>query len=288
MAEHHPELMATTYVLTENGGLHSGATNNRNVTMRVGEKGVAWRRLTLRGTPGHGSMPFQSNNALVKAAGVVQRLADYRPAAKIHELWGNEVERMQLDEDHKSVLLDPTAIDEFLDNLPLGRGGPYLHACTHTTFSTNVVSSQTKTNVIPDTVTIDVDIRSMPGEGPDEIQAHLDEALGDLGAEVEVEALMNDRASISQTSTPLWDSLQRAINRPFPGLTMTPGLSVGFTDARVHRDLGSIAYGAGLMSPTLTAAEFGARFHGHNERIDTESLALTTQLWIDTITDLMG
>jgi hypothetical protein len=29
--------------------------------------------------PGHGSMPFGADNALVKAAGVVQRLADYRP-----------------------------------------------------------------------------------------------------------------------------------------------------------------------------------------------------------------
>ncbi len=288
MAEHHPELMSTTYVLTENGGLHNGPESARVVGMRVGEKGVAWRRLTVRGEPGHGSMPFKSNNALVKAAAVVQRIADYRPAPVFHELWRSEVDAMPLHDDHKALLLDEGAIDDLLEELPVNKGASYLHACTHTTFSSNVIASQTKTNVIPDTVSIDVDVRTLPGEGADEVAAHLREALGDMAAEVEVEPLMNDRASMSRIDTPLWDSLQRAVNRPFPELTMTPSLIVGFTDARVHRELGSIAYGAGLLSPSISTAEFSSRFHGNDERIDTESLALTTQLWIDTITDLMG
>ena len=65
-------------------------------------------------------------------------------------------------------------------------------------------------------------------------------------------------------------------------------MTVGFTDARVHRELGAIAYGAGLLSPDISAADFGRRFHGNDERIDVESLGLTTQLWIDVVTDLLG
>ncbi len=288
MAEHQTELMTVDYVLTESGGLQSGSPEAPAITMRTGEKGVAWRRLTLRGTPGHGSAPFKSDNALVKAAAVVQRLAEYRPTPQIHELWRDEVDRMSLDDEHKRMLLDPATIDELLDTIPRSAGAGYLHACTHTTFSNNVMTSQTKTNVIPDTVNLEVDIRTMPGEGPEEVAAHLREALGDLADEVEVEPLMNDRASISQTDTPLWDSLQKAVNNPFPTAHIRPALSVGFTDARVHRELGAIAYGAGLMSPSLTAAEFSSRFHGHDERIDLESLELTTNLWLDTITDLLG
>ena len=288
MADHYPELMATTYVLTENGGLHGGPADHRVVGMRTGEKGVAWRRLTVRGTPGHGSMPFKADNALVKAAAVVQRIADYAPRPTLHELWRSEVDGMQLDQEHRDILLDESAIDEFLRGLPRQHGAGYLHACTHTTFSANVAASQTKTNVIPDAVSIDVDVRTMPGEGPDEVADPLAEALGDLAEHVEVEPLIDDRASISRTDTPVWDSLQRAVNRPFPELTIRPSLSVGFTDARVHRELGSIAYGAGLMSPTISAGDFASRFHGNDERIDTESLALTTQLWIDTVTDLLG
>ena len=288
MADNHTDLITTDYVLTENGGLHGGSTEAPVIGMRVGEKGVAWRRLTVRGTPGHGSMPFKSDNALIKAAGVVQRIADYSPAPAFHELWRDEVDSMGLDDDTKDLLLDADAIDEFLNDVPASSSPGYLHACTHTTFSSNVVTSQTKTNVIPDTVSIDVDIRTMPGEGPDEVEAHLREALGDLADHVEIEPLMNDRASMSRVGTPLWDSLQRAVSRPFPSATIRPSLTVGFTDARVHRELGAIAYGAGLLSPAISAGEFGSRFHGNDERIDTESLELTTNLWLDTITDLMG
>ena len=288
MADNHPDLITVDYVLTENGGLHGGSPEAPLISMRVGEKGVAWRRLTLRGTPGHGSMPFKADNALVKAAAVVQAIAEYRPAPQVHELWRSEVEQMSLDDEYKQMLLDPDTIDDFLASVPREAGAGYLHACTHTTFSNNVLVSQTKTNVVPDAVTLEVDIRTMPGEGPEEVEAHLREAMGDLADHVEVEPLMNDRASISRVDTPLWDSLQKAVSKPFPNAQLRPGLSVGFTDARVHRELGAIAYGAGLLSPTLTSGDFATRFHGNDERIDVESLDLTTNLWLDTITDLLA
>ena len=49
-----------------------------------------------------------------------------------------------------------------------------------------------------------------------------------------------------------------------------------------------MAYGAGLFSPDMDFATFGSRFHGNNERIDVESLRLTTGLYLDTVTDLLG
>jgi acetylornithine deacetylase/succinyl-diaminopimelate desuccinylase-like protein len=82
--------------------------------------------------------------------------------------------------------------------------------------------------------------------------------------------------------------VQRAVNVPFPDARLNPQFIVGFTDSRVFRDLGAVAYGAGLFSPTLDATEFGLRFHGHNERIDVESLRLTTELWERVVADLMG
>lgn len=287
MAVNHPEVITTDYVLTESGGLHGGTSTAPTVGIRVGEKGVAWRRLTIRGTPGHGSRPFKSDNAVVKAAAVVQRLAAYSPAPSFHDLWKEEVAQMKLSDEQKAHLLDASAIDDLLETLPAGQAG-HIHACTHTTFSANVLNSQTKTNIIPDKVVLDIDIRTVPGEGPEEVRAHLEAALGDLADEVEVEALMNDRATISPTDNPLWESLQRAVNNPFPDSSLKAGLTVGFTDARVHRDLGAVAYGAGLFSPSLSAADYGTRFHGNDERIDVESLGLTTQLWLDVVTDLLG
>jgi acetylornithine deacetylase/succinyl-diaminopimelate desuccinylase-like protein len=289
MADNHPDAIRADYVLTENGGLHSGPEAAPYVGVNVAEKGVAWRRLTVRGVPGHGSMPFRKDNALVKAAGVVQRLAEYRPAPRFSELWTTRVETLGLPDELREALLDPARIDEALEQLPSVPAAAHLHACTHTTFSPNLVEGPSmKVNVIPDTVVVEVDVRTLPGEGPDEVDAHLRAALGDLADHVEVEAMMNDAASISRTDTPLWDAIQRAVNRPFPTARLTPQFVVGFTDARVYREMGAVAYGAGLFSPSLDAAEFGARFHGHNERIDVESLALTTRLWHDVAVDLLG
>lgn len=283
LAEHHRDLITTDYALCENGGLHGGSPTAPSVGINVAEKGVAWRRLTVRGTPGHGSMPFKADNALVKAAAVVTRISEYQPAPGIHDLWPAQLDALGVDEDTRARLLDPVALDEFLAELPREAGAGFLHACTHTTFSANTAVGQTKTNVVPDHVTVDVDIRTLPGEGPDEVDVHLQAALGDLYDAVEVEVLMNDPASISPPDTRLWDALQAAVARPFPGVVMRPQMAVGFTDARVHRELGAVSYGAGLLSPDLSAAEFGSRFHGNDERIDTESLGLTTQFWSDVV-----
>ena len=43
-----------------------------------------------------------------------------------------------------------------------------------------------KTNVIPDVVDLDIDIRVMPGETDEDVRKHIDAALGDLSSEVEL------------------------------------------------------------------------------------------------------
>lgn len=287
MADHERDAIAADYVLTENGGLHLGPAEAPAIAINVGEKGVAWRRLIVRGTPGHGSMPFRADNALVTAAAVIQRITDYRPAPQVHELWRERVDTLPVDDELRAALLDPGSIDAAIDSMP-GRAPAAIHASCHTTMSCNLLDGRMKTNVIPDRVEIGVDVRTLPGEEDAEVDAHLRAALGDLADRVDVEIVMNDPASISRLDTPLWDSLVRAVNRPFPSARLSPQLAVGFTDARIYRQLGAIAYGAGLLSPSIDAAEFGRRFHGHDERIDVESLTLTTRLWLDVIGDLLA
>ena len=60
----------------------------------VAEKGTYWCRLRIHGTPSHASRPLRTDNALVKAAEVVRRLAEYRPAAQISKVWRRYVEGM--------------------------------------------------------------------------------------------------------------------------------------------------------------------------------------------------
>ena len=60
---------------------------------------------------------------------------------------------------------------------------------THTTFSPNVAHGGQKTNMIPDVVDLDVDIRTVPAQRSPDVEAHLHEALGDLALHVEISPL---------------------------------------------------------------------------------------------------
>jgi acetylornithine deacetylase/succinyl-diaminopimelate desuccinylase-like protein len=68
VCEKHWDSLRADYLLTENGGIVSSHGDELNVTVHVGEKGVAWRRLRVTGTPGHGSMPHgESSTATTRA-----------------------------------------------------------------------------------------------------------------------------------------------------------------------------------------------------------------------------
>jgi acetylornithine deacetylase/succinyl-diaminopimelate desuccinylase-like protein len=287
VCQRHWDALRADYLLTENGGTVSANGDALTVTVHVGEKGVAWRRLRVKGTPGHGSVPYGADNALVKAAHVVTRLADYRPAPYVSDLWTAFVASLDLDPGTKAALVDPSRVDEAIATLP-SAVARHAWSSTHTTFSPNMCRGGVKTNVIPDVVDVEVDIRTIPGDNEDEVRRHLDKALGDLAEEVIVEKLFSKQASVSPTGTPLWDVLGRVVDAHYPGARLLPKLIVGFTDAPYFREHGAVAYGFGLFSRALTAEAMSGRFHGNDERIDVESLALTTQAWLDTCELFLG
>ena len=163
-----------------------------------------------------------------------------------------------------------------------------VHAATHTTFAPTVMHGGVKTNVIPDTVELDVDIRTLPGQSEGDLQAMIDEAVGDLRDDVEVKATSNDPATASPMDTPLWDALRRVTEKLVRGSTTVPFIIVGATDARFFRRAGMTAYGAGLFSDRISFSEFASMFHGDNERIDLESLELSALLWQGLARDLVG
>ena len=276
------------YVITESGGIPiQGGGGQTRLPVLVGEKGSCWCTLRVKGTPGHASLPWATDNALVTAAEVVRRIAEYRPATRIHETWRKFLEGMGLPDEMTAPLLDPDRFVDSLEGLPLGMARQF-HACTHPTFAPTVAHGGTKTNVIPDQVDLQVDIRTLPNQTLPDVQAMLDEALGDLADRVEMVESHDDPSTSSQVETPLWDTLDRVSKNFYAGSHLVPMLSVGATDARFFRRLGATAYGFGLFSEKLTFEEFGKMFHGDDERVDVESLRLSTELWEAVAHDFLG
>lgn len=281
------ETIECDYVLTEYGGTPTQTPDGVMVLLTSGEKGGAGRRIKVHGTPGHGSMPYGADNALIKVASIVRRLAEYDTGPRLDEMFANRLKALNLDADMQQRLLDPAQLTDALAELPPGLA-KNLHSCSHMSWSPNVLTSGEKSNTIPDYAELMVDIRILPGQDDDQVDALLRDAIGeDLMQSVEIEPYFADpekyalKPSSSTTDTPLWGALEQAIDMAYPGATVVPSLITGGTDSRFFRRKGVPSYGAGLLSLDIPMDEFQNRFHGYNERIDTKSLELTTQLWLD-------
>lgn len=279
LTERETDAVRTDYVITEFGGMRfPGDPARPRMPVMAGEKGTYWCRLRVRGTPGHASMPHRTDNAVVKAAEVVRRLAGFRPPPRMHELWRRFVDGIEMPEEMREVMLDPARFDEWCDQMPVGLGR-MLHACTHTTVAPTIARGGTKTNIIPAEAEVQLDVRTLPGQTGAEARAMLLDALGDLARDVEIVEENPSEASASAVETPLWDVLNTVTGALVPGARTVPFLTVGATDARFFRRLGAVAYGYGLLSERIPIQDFMQMFHGDNERIDQESLRLSTELW---------
>lgn len=281
MTEQHWDAIGADYVLTEMGGFPVGKAEPRRAVISVAEKGIAGRRLRVTGTPGHGSRPYANDNAAVKAAEVIRRISSFRGAAVIGDAFRVWVENADLSPEIAAGLLDPEQTWAALAALPV-QVAKGCHAMSHNTFSPNIVHGGQKINVIPDVVDIDVDIRTLPGVSGDDIDIILDDLLGEMREHVTIlETLQggNRQSTSSPSHTPLWDAVSSATQVAYPGAELVPGMVVGGTDSAFYRGKGAVAYGAGIYSPSVTREEFAGRFHGHDERIDVDSLGLSVDFW---------
>jgi acetylornithine deacetylase/succinyl-diaminopimelate desuccinylase-like protein len=288
LVERETDAIRADYVITESGGIPIPSPQGGiKLPVMVGEKGCFWVKLRVKGTPGHGSQPWKADNALVKAAAVVQRIAEYQPETQIHDIWRRFLDGLGYPDEIVQPLLSPDSFRDALEALPTGMARMF-HACTHTTFSPNIAHGGSKINTIPDTVDLEIDIRTLPGQDAAEVEALLRAALGDLSDDVEFDAWVHDASTASAVDTPLWDSLSRTTSRFYEGSAIIPMLIVGATDARFFRRLGATAYGFGLFSQRLTFEDFSTMFHGDDERVDQESLRLSTELWQAVARDLLN
>ena len=288
MCEDEPDAVRCDYLVTEMGGFRFGATETPKRVITIGEKGTYWCKITIKGTPGHGSMPARTDNALVKAAEVVRRLAAYKPPTTLHAQWRDFVEHMEFGPELTGALLDEAAIDKLVETSPDVGLARMVHAMTHTTIAPTVLNAGVKANVIPDDARMQVDIRTLPGQTGNDIQAMLHEALGDLYDGIDIDPMSAMPASFSTIDTPLYQTLSSLTERLSPGSKTVPFMISGATDARYFRQLGAVSYGYGLFSDKIPFTEFASMFHGDNERVDVESLRLSTELWEALIREFLG
>ena len=234
----------------------------------VEEKGTYWSKLTVRGTPGHASSPYRTDNALVTAAEVVRRLAEFQAAAGAQRHLAAPGRRASA---CPRCCSQEEGFRETIDQLPLGlRRASRTRARTRRSRRRSCTAARRRTSSPTGWTSRSTSARC-PGQSGEHARKLLLEAIGDLADKVEIES-GDDPASRSEIDTPLWDALGRVTARLCEGSALVPWLMTGATDNRFFRRAGSVGYGFGLFSKRLAFEDYATMFHGNDERVDQESL----------------
>ena len=277
LVDHEWDAVAADYVLTESGGFQMPSPHGPRLPVMVAEKGTFWSKLHVRGTPGHGSQPFRTDNALVTAAEVVRRLAEY--AADRGHRRGVAPPRRDdgLSRGDARRVPRPDAVRDYC-RVAAGR-----HGSARARVHAHDLLAQRRPRRHQD------QRRPRPrgarGRHPHAARAEWRRHPRPAARRarrplrpVEIES-NEDLSTASPIDTPLWDTLATVTGRLVRDSALVPFLMVGGTDNRFFRRAGAVGYGFGLFSKRLAFEDYATMFHGNDERVDVESLALSEQLW---------
>src|SRR6185369_12849678 len=103
-------------------------------------------------------------------------------AGRMDDVWRRFVADYDLPPELQRLLADPDGLRGYLDDVALDQVGlaRELHAISRTTFAPTIAHGGVKTNVIPDSVELQVDVRTVPGDTGESVRATIMEALGPL------------------------------------------------------------------------------------------------------------
>lgn len=281
LLDNDPDLLRTDWVLTEGGGSLVGGPTGPRIAASVSEKGV-WRIvLTIHGDPGHAALHYGHDGALARAAEACRRLMEARTEVIISDAWRWFIED-GWEEPARSALMNPHRIDRVIERLS-PTAAQLFRASTRMTIAVTSVSSNGSWNTVPSDVRLEVQVRTVPGQGQEDVTAAVTSALGDLAVLVDMEVCEGSPATTTPPTTGLWSLTEQAIRAQIPDGHLQPTVNPGSTDARTFRQLGADAYGVGLLSQGFPMDEVSSMMHGDDERIDITSLAMMRRLWGDVL-----
>ena len=112
----------------------------------------------------------------------------------------------------------------------------------HNTVNVTIVRGGEKVNVIPSEAALELDGRRLPGFGPEDMGAELEDLLGDLESDVEIEVFRHDPGP-SEPATGMFGLLSEILCETDPEAVPVPWLVPGVTEGRVFSRLGIQTYG---------------------------------------------
>ncbi len=274
LIENHWNKVKADYMVTELGGffIHNDPVCGIGIT--VGEKGVARLELTVKGTPGHGSMPYRSDNAVTKAAEAALRIASFSSPPVFTPVYRDMASRMARSRFERAALLSSWRIDRAIESIfDRSRGtAKFLHAASRLTLSPNILTAGGKVNVIADRGTIEVDARLLPSDTIESVIDTIRSILGDHAEEFSIEVMEFFPSNSSSQDTPLMEALLRIAGTAYPDASFIPLFISSVTDGRYWRQKGTIVYGFTLFDEDMSIDSYTDMIHGNDECVSIASL----------------
>jgi acetylornithine deacetylase/succinyl-diaminopimelate desuccinylase-like protein len=265
-ADRHADLLRDVEFLFTEGGSNSVKHDTlRYFGVGVSEKRTFWQRLTVRGTPSHGSRPTR-DNPVPRLVAALDRLAKYETPLHVTagvDRYFRDISRTFAGEQRGwlqnvgQALADPRAREWILSDL-------YWNAILRNTISLTGLQGSNKTNVIPAEASAEVDIRLLPDQDPDSMLAILKKVVADSA--VHFSPLIVPKAPFeSPTNTEFFRAVERVAHERDSGAFVTSTMLTGATDRPMYRRLGILVYG---LDPFRTEdADEQKGVHGNDERI---------------------
>ncbi len=275
LADKHPGLFeGVSEAIGEVGGFSATIGGRRLYLLQTAEKGIAWMRLTARGTAGHGSM-LQPDNAVTELAEAIGRVGRHEwpvrltPSVEAFLAAAADALGISFDAEDSAAVLSKIG--------PIAR---MIGATLTNTANPSVLSAGYKVNVVPQTATAQLDGRFLPG-AEEEFFAEIDRLLGP-GVHRE---FINHKPAVQTTfDGALRDAMIMALLESDPDGTVVPYCLSGGTDAKAFSELGIRCFG---FTPLRLPAEldFAGLFHGVDERVPVAALEFGTKV-LDRFIDL--
>ncbi len=295
LLQNHRDKIFADYVLNEAGGLAFPNQNWNVYTVQTAEKGILWLRIRAKGTPGHGSIPDEGDNAIIRMNKVISKLESYDPPIVIvfaldHFLTTIASENTDSRQNVLQLIQNPSHAHQILDSLEKTDHmlANEIRRRIKMTITPTVIHGGIKENVIPSECETVFDIRILPGQTTSQALNIIKKLLKRAGIEkVTFEIVQAFEPSESDVDTPFYRLISEVMSEFEPGTKVAPMLMTAGTDSRFFRDAGSICYGFHPMRPEIESGRIIKREHGIDERISIQNLVFGISALYEIVKKLM-
>ncbi|MGD9932984.1 MAG: M20/M25/M40 family metallo-hydrolase [Dehalococcoidia bacterium] len=275
VAEHRPSWMDAELVINEGAyGMANLPGGTQLFQVSPTEKVPLWLRLTVKGRPGHGSVPHDDNCA--------ERLV--RALAKL-EAWKQPLEITPVMRDHVMALADAGLVRAANDKdiEAAAERSPGLRARLANTVVLTTISTGVKVNVIPSEASATLDCRLLPHVDVEAFMTALRATLAD--EQVGIEVLNRSTGAATSMDHEFIEVVDDIVGELVEGARLVPDMTSGFTDSRIFRQRGVASFG---FIPCLIPPGELSGIHGHDERIGVDNLRLGIQIMTRVVQRLCG